>query len=222
PAAAPPPRRERRVRRGRLLAVVATVLVLLIAGIAAQRALANATAPTSTTPLRQAIVKAADSQLGYRTTPQNTFCNRFSAYWGAGQDCGNGTSAEEWCADFAAWTWRQAGVAFSYGYGPGQLNGGAISFYQWALQNGTWHAVGGGYQPQPGDVAVYGVNGAATWAAHVAVVTGHGLFTNAPNVVNGDGDETGFSVVESGTAETRADTKGSTGALAGYASPVGA
>ncbi len=62
-------------------------------------------------PLRARIVAIARSQLGYRTDPPTTYCNRFSAYWYAGaDDCGNEGRDEEWCADFAAWVWKQAGA----------------------------------------------------------------------------------------------------------------
>ena len=49
--------------------------------------------------------------MGYRTDPSDTYCNKFSAYWDAGvDDCGNGNLDEQWCADFAAWAWKQAGA----------------------------------------------------------------------------------------------------------------
>jgi hypothetical protein len=38
-------------------------------------------------------------------------------------------------------------------------------------------------------------------------------------VVNGDGDRTGFSVVETGTDQVRADAGHGDSALAGYVSP---
>ena len=39
-------------------------------------------------------------------------------------------------------------------------------------------------------------------AAHVAIVTSDPLGQRGPNVVNGDGDQTGFSVVESATNQS--------------------
>jgi hypothetical protein len=86
----------------------------------------------SISPLRARIVSIAQSELGYRTNPSDTYCNRFSAYWDAGTaDCGNANMDEEWCADFAAWVWKQAGAAVDYELAPGYLNSQSASFYVW-------------------------------------------------------------------------------------------
>ena len=58
--------------------------------------------------------------MGYQTDPSDTYCNKFSAYWDAGvDDCGNDNLDEEWCADFAAWVWKQAGAEVSLPAGAG-------------------------------------------------------------------------------------------------------
>jgi hypothetical protein len=132
--------------------------------------------------LGSTIASIAEGQEGVQDNPANTYCNPYSAYWGDGTKCSNGNRAVEWCADFAAWTWQQAGVSFTYGSGSSDINASASSFYSWAVANGTWHAAGSGYTPQPGDVAVYGNSGAA--AEHVGVVVSNG--SSGPNVVNGD------------------------------------
>jgi hypothetical protein len=73
-------------------------------------------------PQRARIVALATSQLGYRTDPPDSYCNKFSAYWHAGaDDCPGSDLDEQWCADFAAWAWREAGVRFVYGLGPYDL-----------------------------------------------------------------------------------------------------
>jgi CHAP domain len=175
---------------------------------------------TSTTPLRARIVSIAQSQLGYTTDPPDTYCNKYSAYWYAGtDDCGNDNRDEEWCADFAAWVWKQAGALVDYQLAPGYLNGDTASFYLWGVDHGTWHPVGSGYTPQPGDVAVYGLNTSAVTAVHVAIVTASTGNDDAPDVVNGDGDRTGFSVVEAGQNQSDADVKGDGAPLSGYVSP---
>jgi hypothetical protein len=170
-------------------------------------------------PLRARIVAIAEGQVGYRTDPSDTYCNKFSAYWNAGtDDCGNGNLDEEWCADFAAWAWKEAGAVVGYQLAPGNLNADSASFYVWGTNHGTWHPVGSSYVPQPGDVALYGLDTTAVTAVHVAVVTAD--TGSAPDVINGDGDRTGYSVVEVGDHQAYADVKGKGAPLSGYVSPT--
>jgi hypothetical protein len=170
--------------------------------------------------LRARIVSIAQGQVGYQTDPSDTYCNKFSAYWNAGTShCGNDNLDEEWCADFAAWVWKQAGAVVDYQLAPGYLNGDTASFYVWGVDHGTWHPVGSGYTPQPGDVALYGLDTSAVTAVHVAIVTASTGNDAAPDVVNGDGDRTGFSVVETGQSQAYADVRGKGAALSGYVSP---
>lgn len=172
-------------------------------------------------PLQQRIVALVDSQLGYRTDPPDSYCNRFSAYWHAGvADCGDSDLDEQWCADFAAWAWRLAGARFTYGQLPGDINSASYSFYAWGVANGRWHPVGSGYVPKAGDVAVYGLDVAAATAQHVAVVTSYTRGARGPDVVNGDGARTGFSVVERGVDQYKADLHDDGGQLAGYVTPL--
>ena len=134
--------------------------------------------------------------------------------------CPSGETAEEWCADFAAWAWQMAGVDFTYGYGTDEVNGAAASFYEWGVANGAWHPATSGYVAAPGDVAVYGLSlGATPSAVRVAIVTGDAPGQPGPDVVNGDGDRTGFSVVEKGTDQALADAGNGDSALSGYVSP---
>ena len=173
--------------------------------------------------VRQRIVAIARSQVGYTTHPSHSYCNKFSAHWATGSpDCPRGELSEEWCADFAAWVWQKAGIAVTYGYNQGDLDAGAASFYTWGVLHGEWHPADSGYVASPGDVAVYGLRfipGAT--AAHVAIVTGDSPGQRGPDVINGDGDRTGFSVVETGTDQFRADAGHHRGGapLSGYVSP---
>ena len=172
------------------------------------------------TPQEARIVAVATSQLGYKTNPPDTYCNRFSAYWQAGAlDCPNSNRDEQWCADFAAWVWRKAGVKFVYGQGQDEINAASVSFYLWGVAHHTWHPAGSGYEPKAGDVAVYGLDLADVQAQHVAVVVGYTPGERGPNVINGDGERTGFSVVETGTDQYKADLHDNGGQLAGYVSP---
>lgn len=168
----------------------------------------------------QRIVALVESQVGYSAEPPSSYCNKFSAYWDAGAaDCPGGERDEEWCADFAAWAWQEAGIQFTYGTGPGEINAGAVSFYEWALANGQWHPATSGFVASPGDVAVYGLTlGAVPSAQHVAVVTEDAPGQSGPDVVNGDDDIPGFSDVGSGTDQQQVELGGQSFALSGYVS----
>lgn len=213
-----------RMRRRRAVAmlVVSAVAVLGLVALGLSMSSGSGLPPLPSTPFRAHIVTIAESQLGYRTNPSQSYCNKYSAFWKAGTPtaCGHELRSEEWCADFAAWVWRQAGARFTYGYGPADINGSSASFYLWAADHGTWHPAGSGYTPRPGDVAVYGLDPTTDTAAHVAIVTYYAAGDRGPDVVNGDGDRTGFSVVETGSDQYKADTPGTDAPLSGYASPV--
>jgi len=199
---------------------VAFFLVAAVLGAGSALVAARLDRAAALSPLRARIVAIAQGQVGYRTDPAASYCNKFSAYWNAGvDDCGNDNLDEEWCADFAAWVWKQAGAEVTYQLALGYLNGASASFYVWGMDHGTWHPVGSHYTPQPGDVAVYGLDTSAVTAVHVAVVTGDSGNDAAPDVVNGDGDRTGYSVVEIGTQQADADVKGKSAPLSGYVSP---
>ncbi len=169
----------------------------------------------------QRVVAVAESQVGYSTEPSDSYCNKFSAHWDAGTaGCPRGETAEEWCADFAAWAGQTAGGQVPYGYGRAKIHAGAASFYAWGVANGRWHRATRGYIASPGDVAVYGLSfGAAPSAVHVAIVTDDAAGQSGPDVVNGDGSRTGFSVVETGTDQVNADAGNGDSTLAGYVSP---
>lgn len=171
--------------------------------------------------LRATIVRVARHQLGYTTDPASTYCNKYSAFWFAGAtDCGNSNRDEEWCADFAAWVWRTAGVPFRYQFVNGDINSSSASFYEWGVRHHTWHPASSGYVPQPGDVAVYGLDTSTLIAQHVAVVVSVTSGDRGPNAINGDGDHTGFSRVEYQADEYNADaTTAGHALLSGYVSP---
>ena len=157
---------------------------------------------------------------GYRTDPSNTYCNRFSAYWQVGaDDCGNSNRDEQWCADFAAWVWRKAGVPFVYGFGPDDINAAAVSFYRWGVAHHAWHPSVPATSPKVATSPSTGSTSRRPPPQHVAVVVSYSPGARGPDVVNGDGDRTGFSVVETGTDQYKADLSGNGGQLAGYVSP---
>jgi hypothetical protein len=219
-------RPRRRLRRFGLVLGVAAVVILLALTlhrlfgstdsfpVPSEASLAGLSVP-------QRIVTLARSQVGYSTEPSHSYCNKFSDYWNAGTaGCASGEKSEEWCADFAAWAWQKAGVDVTYGYGPDEINGAAVSFYEWGVATGEWHPASSGYIASPGDVAIYGLSlGTDPSAVHVAIVTDDAAGQRGPDVVNGDGDRTGFSVVETGTDQALADAGNGDSVLAGYVSP---
>ncbi len=185
---------------------------------APEKTISRSTVSLST--LRRRIVSIAEGQLGYTTNPANTYCNKYSAYFVSGaRDCPAGNMDEEWCADFAAWVWRRAGAKVVYQYINGDLNSSSESFYEWGVRMHTWHSIRSGYRPQPGDVAVYGLDIRNLLATHVAIVVGYVPGNRGPTAINGDGNLTGFSVVERRSNEFRADLRGVGALIAGYVSP---
>lgn len=218
-------------KRGILIPFVVAAVVVVLAVLAANfvarsrasdplRSASN-TGASASAATRSRIVSLARSQVGYSTSPSATYCNKFSAYWFSGPaDCGNSNRDEQWCADFAAWAWRLAGVPVAYQYINGDLNSSSASFYEWGVRHHTWHPLGSNYVPQPGDVAVYGLNVGALVAQHVAIVESFTRGSSGPDAINGDGDHTGFSRVEYQSNEYNADVSGRGSALlAGYVAP---
>ena len=170
--------------------------------------------------VRQRIVAIAQSQVGYSTDPSNSYCNKFSAYWDAGTaDCPSGEMSEEWCADFAAWAWQKAGVHSPTATAPERSTAAPSASTSGAspTASGTRRRAGTWLRP-------------ATWrstASRSARPVGRARGDRhrrparpaGPDVVNGDGDRTGFSVVETGTDQVRADAGHGDSTLAGYVSP---
>jgi len=111
-------------------------------------------------------------------------------------------------------------VRFAYGYDPGEINGAAASFYEWAVANGRWHPATPTYEAAPGDIAVYGLSlGAEPRAAHVAIVIRDRPGQQGPDVINGDGNLTAFSAVETGGDQRGIEVGHKHYALTGYVSP---
>lgn len=103
--------------------------------------------PTLSGSTRDKIVQAAQSQLGVREWGDN--CNPYGP-------------CEAWCALFASWTWRQAGINFSTAF--------SGDFYYYGVNHGTLHS--GLSNPQPGDAIVFGTGPQSTsTSVHVGIIT---------------------------------------------------
>jgi hypothetical protein len=201
------------LRLMRLLAAASLACALLLA---AQAASASA-------DVRSSIVSLAESQDQYGAavadSPANSGCNPYTGYWGDGPVCGAGLRANEWCADFAAWVWHQAGVSFTYGFSGSDINAWSASFYFWGVATGNWHPLSSGYTPQAGDVAVYGNLTEASGPGHVGIYVGGGA--TSPTVVNGNWavnwpDPANYGVMKQ-SGESNTGVAG--GVLDGYVSP---
>ncbi|WP_164992361.1 peptidoglycan-binding protein [Streptomyces sp. L2] len=96
--------------------------------------------------VRDKIVQAARSQLGVHEWGNN--CNPYGP-------------CEAWCALFASWTWRQAGINFSTAF--------SGDFYYYGRNHGTLHS--GLSNPQPGDAIVFGSGPQSTsTSVHVGII----------------------------------------------------
>lgn len=160
-------------RRVRRLAIGLTgTAALFAAGLAITP---NASAGT----LRDSIVSIAQRELNdgsrnyeYRGSDNCTYysgqvtswptCNNLG--WRGGTQNGDGTYA--WCANFAKYVWKQAGITDLAG-----LNAWARSFREYGQDNGTYHTRGSGYVPQPGDAVVFDWDQSGS-IDHVGIVTG--------------------------------------------------
>jgi hypothetical protein len=144
------------------------------------------------------IVTAALGQVGLATTPAETSfsgidCDPFStldaAFSPNADGCGPDATHrvenqnEEWCSDFAKWSWAQGGVTADMN----TLNAGANSFYTWALDQGETPVADTG-TPAPGDAVLFygpGTITASSFADHVGVVASVNA-DGTVNMVNGD------------------------------------
>jgi|KBSSwiStaDraftv2_1062776.scaffolds.fasta_scaffold393183_2 hypothetical protein len=200
---------HRRALRPAVVAAAATV-GLTATAIPAGAAPAAPTAPAApsrtdqstggnhiTAANRQAIAQTAVNE---HNTPERNHeigvnCNAYSGFFGTGAPCANGWRAEEWCSDFAIYTWKAGGADVR------GLNAGSVSFYRYGLNHGTWHWGSAGVQP--GDAVVYGLNSAGTFSEHVGVYVGNGY------VISGNYHD---RIWKHPIAEA--------GVISGYASPV--
>jgi hypothetical protein len=146
--------------------------------------------------LRQAIAAIALSQVGVSDTPVVTNfngvdCDPYSTMVGGfsanSNGCGYDTAYnvenenETWCSDFNKWVWEQAGITADIN----TLNAGAVSFYQWAVQNGQSPEPDTG-TPQVGDsVLFFDKYSFPGFADHVGIVTAVNP-DGSIDMVNGD------------------------------------
>jgi hypothetical protein len=97
------------------------------------------------------IVKVAESQIGQGENPPGSNCTIYGP-------------CEEWCALFASWVWKHAGVPLP---GSTAVYGYSGSLYIWAKEHGG-RILPATATPAPGDAVFYGSG--PTDSAHVGIV----------------------------------------------------
>ena len=98
----------------------------------------------------QAIVNAALPEVGVSEQPPGSNDSPRIAQF---RQATAGSGVGPWCAYFASWAARQAGVPLG---DHGQGFGSVSSVYAWAQQTGRAIPNGAGVHPQPGDLIVWG------------------------------------------------------------------
>jgi hypothetical protein len=198
-------------RRAILLFITCAVTIAgLVAAPAVSAAAPSPQAPGGSAVARPAVVQSDIADLAY--AQRNNNCQPYTDV--------NGTSActNEWCAVFASWVWRTAGVSAA------PTTWIATDTATWAQQNHLWKPRPSGTEgdPEPGDMVVFGVPGSGE-GGHVGIVytvNSGGTIT----VVNGDYGGTSYAnshvVVE--TINPITATSGVDGVgISGYISPPG-
>jgi CHAP domain len=126
--------------------------------LSASGATLGTTGPTATAALAgrpsssvgQAIVNAALPEVGVSEQPPGSNDSpRIAQY----RQATAGSGVGPWCAYFASWAARQAGVPLG---DHGQGFGSVANVYAWAQQTGRAIPNGTGVKPQPGDLIVWG------------------------------------------------------------------
>lgn len=119
------------------------------------------------------VVEAAYAELNgdhTRETPMGSNCNYYSSYFGKG--------CQAWCADFAKYIWKYAGV-----YDWQQLNSEAGNTARWARHYALWHWGTAGIFP--GAAVTYNSSGDPfVDSDHVGIFVG--WVNGAPKVISGN------------------------------------
>jgi hypothetical protein len=175
---------------------------------------------TSISQVRSRIVSIAKAEEGnsaHNREADVANCNWYTGTYSSptrGTLCTNDWRAEQWCADYAGWVWKNSGVS-----GATSLTAAAYSFRSYGNAHGTWHSGPALTGVQVGDAIVYGISGAS--AKHVNIVTaisGTTIYVTGGNqTILGSHD--GVSTFSFTKGAQYADGN-QTLTVSGYASPV--
>jgi hypothetical protein len=138
--------------------------------------------------VRARIVQVAESQIGESEHPPGSNCSKYGP-------------CEAWCADFATWVWRQAGVSID-------RIGLVRNLRLWGRDHGTWKP-GYNNNPRPGDFVIFS-------DLHVGLV--ERASSNSITIIAGN---TGTNnVARRGPSSPANGTSMGPAAITGYVSPV--
>ncbi|WP_117211105.1 CHAP domain-containing protein [Allorhizocola rhizosphaerae] len=154
------------------LAGITTVLAGAPAAAQAAQATPAGTDGVTAQSIGQAVVDAAYAEFNSdrnitEAAAGGANCNFYTNHWGLGSQstCRSGYRSQEWCADFAKFVWKNAGVRDW-----SQTTAAANSFYRYGVNHGTWHAGTSGIRPGDAVVWDHDQNPANGGSGHVAIV----------------------------------------------------
>jgi hypothetical protein len=156
-----------------------------------QGAMAPSSVPTTGSGGAAAMVQIAEGEVGQAEQPPGSNDSaRIATYRSATQGAAGG---EPWCAYFASWVARQAGIPLGdHGQGFGYVG----DIWNWAQQTGRAIPNGSGVVPHPGDLIVFGdhhVGIVEKVLANGSVQTIEGNYSDkVSRVVRGAGEATGY------------------------------
>lgn len=185
---------------GAVVAAVALGVVGVAAGttapaVADVRLVAAGKQTDVNSKVRDDIADIGKNEVGKkRSIESGNNCNYYSSALGA--------KCQQWCADFARWTWGKAGVDTS------GLTAGAASFAGYGRKHGSWRPGSNLKGVKPGDVIVYGLNRKGTWASHVSIVRKVDKKTGKITVVSGNSGRSTDRVSSDDLARGRSGVSG--------------
>ena len=142
-------------------------LRLLVASVLVA-ASGSLTLTASAADTRTKIVNAANGEIGQQETPPGSNCNPYGP-------------CQAWCAHFATWTWRKAGIDIpNYGF--------TGDIYTWGQRKGRAHSSNTGMKR--GDIVLYGTGPQNTGTSvHTGVVVAVGTDGKITTVEGNSGDK---------------------------------
>ncbi|ULR55548.1 CHAP domain-containing protein [Streptomyces deccanensis] len=182
-----------------LIARTARLVVNLAIALAVMTAALVMGTGTSHAATRAQIAAIAEAEVGH--AEGNGSCLKYGP-----------CTTTPWCAYFASWVWRSAGVS------PVPTTAVARGVGLWGQQQGLFSSrpAGGIGDPEPGDIVVYGAPANAS-GGHVSIVTAVHANGTITTVDGNYGDKVARRVIDPRTARSGADSL----LISGYVKPKG-